>query len=232
MCRDLQNVERFNEIEDLTIFGNVYLHYLPKNLKYLYCSHNHSLYYLPNLPSGLIRLDCSNTNLSWLPNLPNSLTYIDCSKNQLSNLPDLPNSLIHLNCSENKLSQLPKLPHNLRRLDCYENKLLNLPKLPNYLKYLNCYQNQLSYLPELPNSITKLYCTDNPFNLWHILIDKIKINGDLTEFMCEKLSKINDQIEELHYDLNQNKFRQYNKKISNLTTEIDNIINVNYEIIL
>ena len=81
MIDDMKNMDTFNQIQTLTIRGNIQFDQLPNNLKYL---------------------DCFNNQLSKLPDLPNKLTYLNCSNNQLSGLPNLPNTLIYLDCRYNQ----------------------------------------------------------------------------------------------------------------------------------
>ncbi len=115
---------------------------------------------------------------------------------------------------------------------CSNNQLSGLPTLPNTLTHLCCSNNQLLSLPDLPNSLIQSAVSNNPFNLWHILIDSIKINMDFAEIICEKLSVFNDRIQELQDKLNKNGWYSYNKKIAQLKKDIQEVLNATYEIIL
>ena len=108
-------------------------------------------------------LDVSKQGLTEIPELPTSLETLWCSDNQLTSLPELPDNLDLLYCGDNNLVSLIKLPNRLRILDCRHNKLTKLTKLPDTLEALYCSNNQLTSLPELPDSLKVLYCNNNPF---------------------------------------------------------------------
>jgi Leucine-rich repeat (LRR) protein len=166
--------------------------------------------------------------------LPNKLTYLDCFNNQLTSLPTLPNTLEHLDCRLNQLSSLPTLPNSLKKLACSNNQLLKLPFLPKMLKYVDCENNKLLGLPNVPKKIVWLYCYNNPFNLWKDLISTNEIDEDvdMREFICEKLSILDDRIQELQSNLNKGKYIDYNKKMRKIKKDIKKILNAKYEIIL
>lgn len=147
-------------------------------IKYLYGSSN-QLTSLPNLPSSLTELNCSNNELIILPELPSSLKYLYCSGNQLTSLPNLPSSLTDLYCSDNQLTSLPDLPTNLIDLACYGNQLTSLPNLPGSLIRLQCFGNPLGNLPVLPSSLTELNCSMNK------LTDLPNLPDDLISLNCD-----------------------------------------------
>jgi Leucine-rich repeat (LRR) protein len=221
---DMKNMETFNQIKILTIYGKI----------------KFSLQF--SLPNKLIKLYCSNNQLTNLPELPNTLTRLDCSNNQLTNLPELPNTLTRLDCDDNQLSSLPKLPNTLTCLDCSYNQLSSLPELPNTLTYLFCDNNQLSSLPILPKRLSYAAYDNNPFNLWAVLIDPTKINMEYAEIIYEKLNILDYKIKEIECELNENRdeedklnkneIDQYNKNMSELKIEIDKILNFKLDIIL
>lgn len=90
---------------------------LPDTLMDLNCSHNQ----LTNLPlnlSSLTKLDtlyCAANKLTWLPDLPTSLCEIDCSNNNLYIFPmQIPSGLTWLDCRHNPMLQwLPAMPSEL-----------------------------------------------------------------------------------------------------------------------
>ena len=71
------------------------------NLEFLYCSDNHGLKKLPELPKNLKKLICCDSNLIELPELPDTLEYLSCEKNQLQKLPKLPEHLMVLDWKDN-----------------------------------------------------------------------------------------------------------------------------------
>jgi hypothetical protein len=232
MNNDMKNMETFNQIKILTIYGKFNFNFfLPTALTHLYCNNN-QLSSFPELPNTLTHLHCKNNKLLSLPELPNTLTQLDCSENQLSSLPKLPNTLINLYCNNNQLLSLPELPITLTYLNCAYNQLSNLPNLPIGLTTLKCQKNQLSSLPILPNTWFQLDCYDNPFNLWAALIDPTKIKIEYAEIIHEKLGVLDYKIKEIEDKLNKSEIDQYNKKMSELKTEIDKILNFELEIIL
>jgi hypothetical protein len=52
------------------------------------------------------------------------------------------------------------------------------------------------------------------------------------ELIYEKLSVFNDQVQELHNELNENEWHDYNKKMGQLKKDIQSVLNAKYEIIL
>jgi Leucine-rich repeat (LRR) protein len=234
MNNDMKNMETFNQIKSLTIYGNFNF----------------------SLPTALTCLSCRGNELSNLPELPNKLQRLYCSHNQLSSLPKLPNTLTSLYCHYNKLLSLPNLPNKLTHLDCSNNRLSSLPKLPNTLTYLDCRNNQLLSLPELNQNLFTINYSNNPFNLWSALIDPTKINTEYAEIICEKLNIINNEIKDFEnelntideiddeeildeddynqkvYEFNSDKKWRYNGMMSYFKKEIDKILNLKFEIIL
>ena len=68
---------------------------------------------LPELPSYLTQLWCSQTQITQLPPLPASLRRLDCANTQITNLPSLPSSLEMLSCRNTQITELPPLPDSL-----------------------------------------------------------------------------------------------------------------------
>ncbi len=98
---------------------------------------------LPELPSTLMRLDCSDTQLSVLPKLPSELKYLECANTQIITLPAFPSTLRILICANTQISILPELPSELKLLYCENTQLTVLPELPSGLQYLNCFNTPL-----------------------------------------------------------------------------------------
>ena len=74
---------------------------------------------LPELPTGLQTLHCSDAHLTSLPKLPATLQKLYCSYTLLTSLPELPTGLQVLSCFNTHLTSLPELPTGLRGLECY-----------------------------------------------------------------------------------------------------------------
>jgi hypothetical protein len=125
---------------------------------------NMNLYTLPELPSNLIKLRCTDNYLTFLPPLPSSLKALFCYNNKIRCLPKLPDSLITLYCNHNKLVNMPEFPPFLTSLVCTFNNIEKMPELPNTLVDLYCGNNKLTTLPELPNSLINLGITGNMWN--------------------------------------------------------------------
>lgn len=105
--------------------------------------YNLEIHSLPKLPSGLIKLDCSSTQITCLPELPPELQTLDCSDTPLTTLHDLPSELTALFCFKTKLTSLPTLPSTLQILICSETQLTVLPEFPTDLTYLYCEKTPL-----------------------------------------------------------------------------------------
>ena len=129
---------------------------------------------------GLTDLDCVKNQFTSLPDLPAGLINLDCSLNpQLVSWPALPASLKSLSCNRNQMTSLPALPPGLEKLSCDVNLLTSLPDLPPALKELICSRNNLTSLPALPLSLQKLSCVNN-------LLTGIDVTGlQLTRLNCE-----------------------------------------------
>ena len=157
---------------DLSNLGLTELPDLPSRLRSLNCSDNYltSLLDTP-LPISLVYLDCINNRLTSLPaTLPSRLRTLDCSDNELKFLPkSLPIRLVYLNCKNNRLTCLPTiLPSWLRHLDCSNNNLSKFPEtLPNGLEYLNCsYNYRLHTISDtLPEGLIYFSFDETPLNL-------------------------------------------------------------------
>jgi Leucine-rich repeat (LRR) protein len=104
------------------------------NLSYFNCSAN-QLTLLPELPSSLTVLDCSDNKLTSLPaNLPPSLEWLDCSYNELTMLPDLPPSLQHINLNYNPLHQTYP---DLTTIPQTTNRRMTTPEIIAYVNETN-----------------------------------------------------------------------------------------------
>ncbi len=98
-------------------------------------------------------LEVLENNISSISQLPSTLVKFDCSMNQLNQLPSLPNTLEELSCAMNRLTYLPTLPNSLTILYCNFNEITSLPNLPVSLEFLACGSNKITCLPKLPSSI-------------------------------------------------------------------------------
>nr|WP_294862458.1 T9SS type A sorting domain-containing protein [uncultured Fluviicola sp.] len=138
---------------------------LPPDLEYLSINYN-LITTLPNLPSGLVNLECSVNLLTVLPDFPATLRTFDAYGNQLTELPDLPQSLISLQCPNNLITSLPELPDSLWSLAVSHNLLTTLPHLPSTLAFFRCDTNQIHCFENLPENTQQLYTwyiSGNPF---------------------------------------------------------------------
>jgi Leucine-rich repeat (LRR) protein len=112
-------------------------------------------------------LDLSWLGLTELPELPTDLEILYCSNNQLRILPDtLPAGLIHLDCHKNQLRTLPDtLPASLRVLCCSHNRLMRISDtLPVGLLEFACSNNQLTWIPDtLPTGLITIILEANNF---------------------------------------------------------------------
>ena len=98
-------------------------------------------------------LEVLENNITSISQLPTTLVKFDCSMNQLNQLPSLPNTLEELSCAMNRLTNLPILPNSLKVLYCNFNEITNLPYLPSNLEFLACGSNKITCLPTLPKTI-------------------------------------------------------------------------------
>jgi Leucine-rich repeat (LRR) protein len=215
-----------NTLQILEIYstGLIALPELPGSLRTLIFRNNSTavmseLSELPNLPHGLITLECSFCELISLPRLPNTLQVLDITNTMLEVLPILPESLIrllvsknnltalpvlpnlaYLDCDNNFMTELPVLPNDLLHLSCRKNKLTTLPKLPPTLEYLQCSENMIRELPQvLPHTLREIYCSHNQIRSLPVLSLTAVINeGRFRAFDCD-WSKLEGQtIEELY----------------------------------
>jgi hypothetical protein len=106
---------------------------------------------LPDLSRfpNLRKLNVCSCKLVELPNLPSRLQSLICSNNRLSELPALPDTLTHIDCSWNMLTTLPRLSPSLRELICNDNYLKRLPVYNANLSYINCANNILRTIEPL-----------------------------------------------------------------------------------
>jgi Leucine-rich repeat (LRR) protein len=91
----------------------LFLYTIPKNTKRLFYdiySKKLELTSPPELPEGLIKLDCSYHRFNILTKLPQTLEELYCYYCRLTTLPDLPENLKELSCSNNEITILPDLP--------------------------------------------------------------------------------------------------------------------------
>ncbi len=150
---------------------------IPDTVQKLYLGSNRFTV-LPTLPAGLLRFDCSYSQLRELPPLPENLLVLVISQSRkLTQLSPLPATLRHLDCNYSSLRGLPELPNGLTYLDCsYQQRgsfeepvpvgFAELPPLPTSLRKLKCASIGLHHLPELPVELEELDCYNNPFG-WH-----------------------------------------------------------------
>jgi len=138
-----------------------------KNLKILYCHHNHltSLH----LNENLEELYCCNNRLTSL-RLPETLQRLYCFQNRLTSL-HLNENLQILSCNHNQLTSL-HLSKNLIELYCGYNQLTSL-HLNEELETLYCEYNRLSSL-HLNEKLQIIYYYCNPI---HEIIGGIEYNN-------------------------------------------------------
>ncbi len=123
-------------------------------------------------------LDLSNFNLTILPELPTNVRFLDCSNNKLTSLV-CPIDLKWLDCSVNTLKEI-NLSKDLQVLFCSCNKLTNI-QLPQSITHINCSNNYFKSLPYLPVTLYSVNCYNNPF-----LYNRINIyNKDPTNFIFD-----------------------------------------------
>jgi hypothetical protein len=140
---------------------------LPSTLKKLYLYRSSGFHELPELPEGLIHLQCNwsglrygNKKLTQLPSLPSTIEIMDVSYTPIRSLPQLPLALKKFKCDRTRITVLPPLPPNLQELECSETWLTTLPPLPSTLNWLVCKDCPLQTLPPLPASLEKMFLMD------------------------------------------------------------------------
>jgi len=131
-----------------------------ENLKYLDISINNLGSCVNALPSNLIHLNCSQSNVTKLDNLPFGLEKLICVNNDIKSLDMLPESLEYLDCDHNQITKLDNLPQNLIELVCSNNLIVELNNLPPKLTKLNCEKNKITKFTNLPK-LTKFKYDDN-----------------------------------------------------------------------
>lgn len=114
---------------------------------------------LPELPSTLVVLDCSNNNLINLK-VPMGLQVLICNNNQLCRI-NMPPKLRVINCNSNFMRQFCEFPSRLEVLDCGANFIKVFPPLPITLREFYCGNNLIDHMPELPDSVEILDCSRN-----------------------------------------------------------------------
>jgi len=120
--------------------------HVPKTVTELICEGN-IMIALENLPSSLVRINCSRNHISQLRigNLDN-LEYLNCENNDLVELKDIPESMEELYCDNNAITKL-----NLSGLD--------------RLKTLHCSNNKLMVLQNLPTTLIDFKMENNPLGV-------------------------------------------------------------------
>lgn len=129
---------------------------LPKSLKSLNCQRN-CLEMLPELPEGLINLQCSNNKLTKLPQLPSTLKILCCDNNHIECLASLPDNLGIIIANNNKIQKISNFPKYLYRFECDNNELKYLPELNENLICFLVSCNKLIDFPNLPKRIYEKY---------------------------------------------------------------------------
>jgi Leucine-rich repeat (LRR) protein len=169
MLTHLPQLPNTLEILEINSTGLIALPELPGSLRTLIFRNSTVMSELPDLPHGLITLECTFCKLTSLPRLPNTLEVLDINNTMLDALPILPDSLTRLSVSKNKLTALPVLP-NLAYLDCDNSFITELPVLPNGLLHLSCRNNKITEVPKLPPTLEYLECSENMIReLPHVL---------------------------------------------------------------
>jgi len=105
---------------------------------------------LPNLPEIIQNLYLTDTNISILPQLFNNLKILYIDGTLISSLPSLPIYLQELNISRTIISSLPLLPSSLLILDISSTLISTISYLPPNLLQLNVSETSISSLPSLP----------------------------------------------------------------------------------
>ena len=93
-------------------------------------------------------LNINSLRITSLPDLPSDITVLDCSNTDITSIPDLPN-LTELYCWGTKITRIPYAP-NLRVLYCTNTDITVIPSLPHLVR-LMCDNTLITVLPDLPN---------------------------------------------------------------------------------
>lgn len=93
-------------------------------------------------------LNINSLRITSLPDLPSDITVLDCSNTDITSIPDHPN-LIELYCWGTKITRIPYAP-NLRVLYCTNTDITVIPSLPHLVR-LMCDNTLITVLPDLPN---------------------------------------------------------------------------------
>jgi hypothetical protein len=134
---------------------------------------------LPNFPTSMSYINCSNNNLTSL-NLPLTLSYLNCSLNQLTSLPSvLPSGSYTFLADNNQIQVLPSaLPDTIVTMSMNNNtSLLNfsltpLPAQLGYLSFNNC--PNIGSLPSIPTGV--LYLSLQSCSLNSTVLENITAN--------------------------------------------------------
>lgn len=194
----LKNWAEYQQIKKLAIVTKIgVLPDLPLGIVKLNCSFNR-LKTIPDLSHlvSLVSLNCSDNELTHLPKLPPSIAKLDCSGNELTHLPDLPPGIVKLNCSDQDTPGLTNLPDlssliHLTELNCSFNGLTYIPELPSCLVYLYCCRNRLDKLPYLPSCLVDLNCAGNELEQLPVLPPGlVRLYCSKNSFMLEHLGSM------------------------------------------
>lgn len=144
-CRNLFDigVSLPDGIETINLYGAAALtrlpKRLPKGLKRLMLNYCTSLKTLPDIPSGIERLDLDDSGLVEVDGLPEGLQELSLNRcaslKRIGKLPSTLTSLCVRECKE--LEQLPELPVGLRTLFITNSGLKTLPDLPDTVNLLD-----------------------------------------------------------------------------------------------
>lgn len=144
-CRNLFDigVSLPDGIETINLYGAAALtrlpKRLPKGLKRLMLNYCTSLKTLPDIPSGIERLDLDDSGLVEVDGLPEGLQELSLNRcaslKRIGKLPSTLTSLCVRECKE--LEQLPELPVGLRTLFISNSGLKTLPDLPDTINLLD-----------------------------------------------------------------------------------------------
>ncbi len=173
---DLTGIEFFTSLTTLSATNN-YITTIPTlsdTVTSIDVSNNMTLTSMAQLPPALESFLASSTGLSGLGALPTTLISLNISNTNIKTLPDLSalTNLEMLNVAHNEMTTLPTLAPNLKHLYVQDNKLTTLPALPETLETLSAYHNRIAGTVDIstnPN-ITKL-------DLSYNLINELKLHA-------------------------------------------------------
>lgn len=139
---------------------------------------NSRLVALPDLPTGLLKLNFNSNNIEDAGVLPALLTELKAANNLLTDIA-APNSVETLVVAGNIGLDAFDLPTSLELLDCSGCGVTALAALPSGLIDLNCSGNSLTDVPDLPANILNLDASDNEIAVADIgdILDDIVANA-------------------------------------------------------